>query len=412
MGRPTLADEVPWQALLHQAAGPIAIFDRQGYFVYVNPALCRLLGYDAEYLLRCAPNDVTHPDSPVVDRESIEDLLASSENSFEVEKRFLCADGSIIWAVVTSSLIQHRQDHPLFFLSQIQDVTARRETELLWQRTVAHAPIGMALLDLNGHWTEVNDQLCELVGYHRKELLGRHFLELTYPTDREEGMDALAELLSGRREVTSIEKRYRHKDGHPFWMLIRSSVIPGPNERPAYLVSQYEAIGEGHMRDSHLAHLALHDPLTGLANRALLTDRLERAFAELLGQQGMLAVLLIDLDDLKPVNDTYGHAAGDRLLATVADELLNAVRAGDTVARIGGDEFVVLTQVADFAAAEALRERISTLLSIEIRVTGQSLGMSASVGLAATRNPQQSADALLRDADHDMYRRKEINKRL
>src|SRR5690606_39797540 len=85
-------------------------------------------------------------------------------------------------------------------------------------------------------------------------------------------MEALQGLLSGAQDVVTLEKRYRHKDGHPFWMLIRSSVVPGPDDRPAYLVSHYEAIGDGQMRNTHLAHMALHDPLTGLANRALLTD--------------------------------------------------------------------------------------------------------------------------------------------
>lgn len=401
-----LAVEVPWRTLLHQAAGPVGVIDRQGRLVYVNPALCRMLGYEAEHLLRTAPSDLTHPDDPKVDSAAIERLLASEENSFEVEKRLLCADGSVIWVLVTSSLIHDSENHEVFFLCQIHDVTARRESEVLWRQTLAHAPIGMARLDLNGHWTEVNDRLCELVGYSREELLGRHFLELTYTTDSHDGTDALSELMSGRQEVVRIEKRYRHKDGHPFWVHIRSSVIPDPRGQQSYLVSQYEAIGDGWMRDSHLAHMALHDPLTGLANRALLVDRFEHALTELSGQPDVLALLVIDLDDLKPVNDTYGHCAGDRMLTTVADELLTTVRTGDTVARIGGDEFVVLARVPDFVAAEQLRERISARLCTEIRVGDDRLRLSASVGVAATQNPQHAVEALLRDADQDMYRHK------
>ena len=411
MGEPMSTSQIPWRTVLHQAAGPVAITNQEGRFVYVNPALCRMLDCEAEDLLHRPPGQFTHPEDPRPDKESIARLLASPKNSIEVEKRFVRADGSVIWALVTSSIIQGGEDEPVFLLSQIHDITERKEAGLRWRRTVDHAPNGVALLDLEGRWTEVNDRLCEMVGYQREELLGRHFLDLTYPADCVEGMEALQGLLSGAQDVVTLEKRYRHKDGHPFWMLIRSSVVPGPDDRPAYLVSHYEAIGDGQMRNTHLAHMALHDPLTGLANRALLTDRLERGLAELFDQRHVLTLLMIDLDDLKPVNDTYGHSAGDRLLTTAADELLSTVRAGDTVARLGGDEFVVLARVEDFADAEALRERIVQALHTKVQVDGEVMELRASVGLAARRNARQSAEALLRRADRNMYRHKKGRKR-
>lgn len=207
----TLA-ELRWRSVLDQAAGPVAIVDQRGWFVYVNPALCDMLGYDAEHLTRCAASELVYPGDPMLDSDAFARTLPSSENSIEMEKRFVRADGSILWAHVTSSLILHGEE-PLF-LSQLHDITARREVEQLWWRTMSHAPIGMALLDVEGRWTEVNDKLCELVGYRREELVGRHFLSLTYSTD-DDGMDALAELLSGRRDVLSLEKRYRHGTATP-----------------------------------------------------------------------------------------------------------------------------------------------------------------------------------------------------
>lgn len=401
---------VPWQRVLEQAAGPVAALDLQAHIVYVNPALCRLLGYSRDYLLQHPPRDVTHPDDVVIDGETIAAMIAGREERFETEKRLLHADGGVVWTVVSSTLIRDVEGRPCFFLSQFHDISARREAELLWRRTVEHAPIGMALLDLQGRWIEVNDALCRLLGYPRAELLGRHVTERTYPDDQQPGGEVLAELLDGRCETVNLEHRYRHREGYPIWVLLRISVVPGLDDRPAYLISQYEAIGGERMRDSHLARMALHDPLTGLANRALLVDRLEQGCAKLADHE-VLAVLLADLDNLKPINDRYGHVVGDQILRTAADAMLQTVRPGDTVARYGGDEFAILACVPDLAAAEILRERITDRLQTEVTLSDHSLRMSASVGLATTRDPTAPTEDLLHSADRDMYHRKNSSTR-
>lgn len=405
-----VGDERQWR-LLDQAAAPVVALDLHGRFFYANPAACRELGYDRDYLLGCRAVDITHPDDSPMDRGAIEELIASPTDSCEVEKRYVRSDGSVVWKLVTNSVIRDVQGNPLFVLSQTHNIDARRAAELRWQRTFTNAPIGMALLDLKGYWTEVNSKLCDLLGYSRDQLVGMHFTDLTYPDDAESSMEALADLVSGHQDTVTMEKRYRHKDGFPIWMLFRSSVVPGADDRPAYLVSQYESLGDPRMRDSHLAHMALHDPLTGLANRALLLDRLHYQLDELAEERGVLAVLLIDLDHLKPINDQYGHLVGDKVLTTAADELLKAVRPGDTVARLGGDEFVVLTHIPDSAAAECVRERISERLQYEIVAAGHRLPLSASVGLAATEAPTASPEDLLHCADRDMYQRKECSRR-
>ncbi|MDR7304256.1 PAS domain S-box protein [Haloactinomyces albus] len=401
-----VVNEMPWQTILEQAAGPVVVLDLQARVIYVNPALCQLLGRDATYLLDHPPRDTTHSEDLVLDRDVIDTVIAEGKDTFEVEKRLLRSDGSKVWTLIDSSLIRDSDGKPLFFLSQIHDISARREAELLWHRTLANAPIGMALVDLNGYWTEVNDKLCELVGYSRDELLTMHFTDLTYPYESKQGLADFADLIEGRYDTVSLEKRYRHKDGHPIWMLIRASVVPGADEQPAYLVSQYETIGGEWMRDSHLAHMALHDPLTGLANRALLLDRLGKEHTKLSEGEDLLAVVLADLDELKPVNDRFGHTVGDQLLTTAAHRLLDVVRPDDTVARFGGDEFVVLARITDLPTAEALRGRVEECLNTDVVAAGHHLNLSASVGLATTRDPETSTDALLHRADRDMYRHK------
>ncbi|GAA0502655.1 hypothetical protein GCM10011581_27540 [Saccharopolyspora subtropica] len=386
---------VPWQRVFDQASAAMAILDLQGRYLHVNEAMCRLLGYRREELEGRDYRDVTHPDD--IDPEG---PTVSSE---PLEKRYIRSDGSVIWALVARSYIRDADGRAIYSLSQIQDITQRREAELLWQRSFANAPIGMAVLDLKGTWTAVNDTLCGMLGYTRDEMLSMSFTDITYEEDEKQGMAALTDLVEGKVDTVSVEKRYRHKDGHPIWMLIRATTVPGADGAPAYVVSQYEDIGEQRLVDAHLAHLALHDPLTGLANRALLADRLDHGLQQLARGNGVLAVVLADLDQLKPVNDRYGHASGDELLIATARELQLAVRAGDTVARIGGDEFVVVSLLPDRAAAEALRRRVEDHLNTDVVVHGVTIRLCASVGCTTTSDPSIAPDALLHAADRDMY---------
>ncbi|MEY8041272.1 PAS domain S-box protein, partial [Saccharopolyspora cebuensis] len=136
------------QLILDQAAGPLAILDLQGRYIHVNPAGCRLIGYALEELLGHVPREFTFPDDDALDREAIDRVIQGRDDSYEVEKRFLGSDGHVVWALVTNSLIRDDDGRPLFFLSQVQDITVRREFERRWQQTVSNAPVGMALIDL------------------------------------------------------------------------------------------------------------------------------------------------------------------------------------------------------------------------------------------------------------------------
>ncbi len=401
-GSASSVGQVAWQAVCDQALAPMALLDMQGRYCYVNQALCDLLGYDRNELLRRSAREFTHAGDPVLD-DYIADAFAGRWNGGVVEKRYVRRDGQAVWVLQSGSVIRDDTGTPCFFLAQFQDITARRESELLWQRTFDNAPNGLVMVDLNGRWTKVNDAFCDLLGYDRDELVGRSFNEFTYPDDIEHGDALFDDLVYGRRQVGSLQKRYRHRDGHPLWVLIRASTVPGPTGEPAVLIGQIEEIGNGRMAHADLAHLALHDPLTGLANRALLQDQLEHALANLERDGDTLAVLVADLDHLKSVNDSLGHAAGDALLTAAAHRLLLSVRAGDVVARLGGDEFVVASRVFDEWAAGRLRERVIRGLEDNVQFDGHLLPLRASVGLATTKDPTTESQVLLHRADRDMY---------
>ncbi|GAA2805710.1 hypothetical protein GCM10010470_46210 [Saccharopolyspora taberi] len=384
-----------WQTLLDQTTTPMALLDPEGRCLHVNEALCSLAGYDRACLLR---HGLGALDCSAADAET----LTGGAGAPSVEKGLRRSDGAIIWVRRYTSVIND-SDHRRVLLAQFEEISDPRESAMLWSRAFGSAPVGMALLDLNGDWTAVNDAWCELLGYTRDEMLSMRCSDATYAVDPESEAAALADLVAGRVGSVSLKKRYRHKDGHPLWALVRTSVVPGADDRPMYLVSQYEALSERCMTDTTLAHLALHDPLTGLANRALFADRLEHGLAQLRRNGGVVTVLVADLDELKPVNDRYGHAVGDQLLIATADELLNGVSPDDTVARIGGDEFAVVSHLPDVAAAEVLRDRIRQRLRTERVIAGHRVTLRASVGLAITQNPDTAPDDLVHCADRNMY---------
>lgn len=393
---------VPWQRVFDQASAPMAIMDLQGRYLYVNEAASKLLGYPVSELVGLDYRAVTHPDDV--------DLRGPLEADVPLEKRYIRSDGQVIWALVSRSFIRDDRGEPMHFLSQIQDITARREAELLWQRSFANAPIGMAVLDLKGNWTAVNDRLCEMLGYSRDELLGMNFNAVTFSGDTEQSAQGLSDLFAGRRDSINLEKRYRHREGHPIWVLIRATTIPGAGGEPAFVVSQYDDVGEERLVDAHLAHLALHDPLTGLANRALVFDRLDHARQQLSGGGRVLAVVVADLDHLKPVNDEHGHALGDQLLIAAARQMQRAVRAGDTVARTGGDEFAVVSLLPDESAAAALSDRIAQHLDTAVVLDGIEMRLSGSVGHATTTDPYVDLHQLVHLADRAMYENKRLRR--
>jgi diguanylate cyclase (GGDEF)-like protein/PAS domain S-box-containing protein len=400
---------VEWRRVFDQASVPMAVMDRQGRHLHVNRALCCLLGYEATALLQRSSLDITYRGDPALDSSAMEQVLA--QGRVDQETRYVRADGRVLRVLLSGSVIREPCGRPHSFLVEVEDITPRRRSEVLWHEAFANAPIGMALLDAEGRWTAVNDALCELLGYSRAELLAMGHSDVTYPGDRQEVVAAYSDVPDGDRYAISLEKRYRHKDGHPITVLMRSSAVPGVRGEPVSYLCQYEAVGNGRMADAHLAHLALHDPLTGLANRALLADRLGHALGALAREDGVVAVVVADLDGLKEVNDQYGHAAGDRLLVAAAHELLQVVRSGDTVARLGGDEFVIVSFVADVPAAEVVRERIATCLDAEVVACGHRVGLHASVGLAFTRDPGASQGDLMHHADQDMYASKKRSRR-
>ena len=284
---------------------------------------------------------------------------------------------------------------------------ALRQAEAQFRSAFEDAAIGMALVGLDGCWLRVNEALAQLTGYSTSKLVGMSFRDLTPEEDLQHDLQGLDDLVSGRTNAYHAEKRYRRADGEIVWVALSVSMVRDAHGTPVNMISQMQDITDRKAAERELVDRALHDPLTGLPNRLLFLDRVQVAISRIERTGAPVAVFFIDLDRFKLVNDSLGHAVGDRLLVEVAARLREALRPEDTVSRFGGDEFTVLAENVDERAATGVAERIGQGLAEPFQVDGHELFASASLGVSICREHQTKAEDMLRDSDAAMYRAKE-----
>jgi diguanylate cyclase (GGDEF)-like protein/PAS domain S-box-containing protein len=260
-------------------------------------------------------------------------------------------------------------------------------------------------VDGGGRWLQVNDALCRILGRTRNELMAATLHEIAHPEDVDRDERSFRDLLLGKIPSYQVERRYRHAFGHYFWALLTVSLVRDRLGTPLYLVSQVQDISDRKEMAARLEHLIDHDFLTGLLNRRRFQDEVTHHTTRMsrYGTQG--AILMIDLDHFKNVNDSFGHKAGDDLLRGVAGALRHQVRETDVLARVGGDEFAVLLPEANGDQARLVAEGIVKTLGRQVAVLGdRSIQITASAGVALFDG--RRAMEVLEFADLAMYEAK------
>jgi diguanylate cyclase (GGDEF)-like protein/PAS domain S-box-containing protein len=311
-----------------------------------------------------------------------------------------------------------------------RDVTARveaserlRASEARFHALYRQAPLGIVMHDDDGLIRDANPAFERLSGRPVDELRGTRAADLSPPGDAPVTREPVRELRNGQRDIVQVEKRFLRTSGEVVWTNLTICRVDALGDGATTLAIVHD-ITERKALEARLSHQAYHDPLTGLANRVRLRERVEEAVtrAAHAGGAASVALLYVDLDDFKKVNDSLGHAAGDRLLRRVSDRLLGATRGPDTVARLGGDEFAVLLErVRDDDEARGVAERLGRALAAPFTIDGTEVVVGASVGIArlggahdAAPGPPDragdAADTLLRDADVAMYAAKRAGK--
>jgi diguanylate cyclase (GGDEF)-like protein/PAS domain S-box-containing protein len=280
-----------------------------------------------------------------------------------------------------------------------------------FHRVFEEAPIGMALWPLSGveqgHFQQVNEGLALITGYPRATLLEMDVLTLTHPLDRELVSSNLAQLSGPERPSLTADRRWLHADGSLLWVSITASIIREPTGA-SFCVMQIVDITARREAEERLTRLALYDPLTELPNRTLMYDHLSGALARADRHERAVAVLYLDIDNFKDINDLHGHSVGDAVLIEAAQRLRGCLRDSDTVARMGGEEFVIVCEDVtgdDPRDIDALVQRLSESLAEPLPLLGSELGLEASIGVAVAHG-DRDPDALVRQADTAMYEAK------
>ncbi len=405
-----------YRQIVELAQEGIWAFDTDGLTTFVNPRMAEILGCEADEMIGASlgafmddeGRRIAAANSQLDARSAID-----GRHDFVLRRR----DGTSLWAIMATTEIFDGRGELIGSLAMVTDVTQRKqqaaallEAKTRFQNAFDSAPTGMALIELDGHFMEVNPALIEMLGFQGPQLLAMSVSDLVHIDDVEQFRDAF-DHLGDRRQAFRLECRLIGIDEREVWALVSGATVDDAIGRHTHSIVQAEDITSRKVAEARLVHQTLHDPLTGLPNRMLLQDRLEHALARLDRTIDSVGVLYIDVDRFKVINDTLGHARGDELLAEIGRRLIDVVRPSDTVARLGGDEFVILVEnLAGRDDVSAVAERIRRSMRTPVRLGGTDVVVQVSIGIALATDRHREPEPLLREADMAMYRAKECGK--
>ena len=417
-GEEALADLVDRAAILDNLAEGVAVIELGGGEVLLaNHRLEELLGHGRGELVGRAFESFVPPGVSPAEAERWADAayqLVEAGASI-AELPFARQDHSILWGRSASVFSQSARFGPVvvWSLSDITDEYRNRATrersERRFRRVFDRSPIGLSTVRADHSFESVNPAFLNITGYSESELLQMTFDEITHPDDLARDRELSLGMFGGDRDGFELEKRYIRKDGAVVWVRL-STVMLDSEEDEGVALSMAEDVTTRRELTAELEHMANHDSLTGLLNRRRLGNELRQAVSSKSVQGKGIAVLVLDLDNFKFINDRYGHSTGDQLIVSVARLLENRLRAGDTLARQGGDEFVVILREIEQHSALRVAGDIAELIAADhsVRLEGVPVRVTTSIGVAFSAADETiSEEELLAQADIAMYEAKD-----
>ncbi len=382
--------------------------------VYIGPQIEQLLGYPRAAWLNEDELwlDVLHPDDR--ERMTAADIAARTAlTPHFAEYRMIARDGRVVWVSEKAAVVKDELTGTLYWQGVMVDITDRKSaeealaaSERQYRSVFDAATIGLMTVGLEGNVLEANTVVEQVLAHPPGSLAGASFtIDLDAGDDLQRHIDALA---SGSEERFELEHRIRAFDGTRIWCRTVMTLVRDGAGSPEHLTAMVENIDNRKQAEAELVHRTIHDELTRLPNRQHFLERLAEARAGSSAPNLDVGVVFVDLDNFKLVNDSLGHEAGNELLAAVAARLRAAVRPTDVVARFGGDEFLVLAdRLNDARDATQLAWRLAHTLRAPFSIAGTEVSVTASFGVATSRDPADADEDLVRKADAAMYTAKQ-----
>lgn len=404
--------EAGYRAVVEQTAESVFLVDpATGYFVETNSAFRELLGYTDSEIAHLTIYDVMAENGTDIDYY-IHDVLTEGHSRL-VERKYLRKDGTQVDVEESSATIRRNGTHVLCFLAhdlterrQAEEERARRKSEERFRAMVQNAADVITIINPDGSIRYQSPSIEPMLGFKTGNLVGLSIFDNLHPQDADLVRQMLAELLDKPSNARRAILRIRHVDeSWRFVEVVATNHLRDTNV--GGIIINMRDVTERKALEERLIHQASHDPLTSLPNRALFSERLGHALDDSARTKSMVAVMFVDLDNFKVINDSLGHQAGDILLIEVANRLRESVRPFDMVARFGGDEFTLLLEdLQDEDVALAVADRIQKQLQEPFMIEQHDLTIGCCVGVAFSRGGVIQPDELIRNADIAVYRAK------
>jgi diguanylate cyclase (GGDEF)-like protein/PAS domain S-box-containing protein len=397
-----------WELCFKRTSRGISVVESStGTIVSLNPALAEMHGGTVGDFVGKPLRSLFTPESAAL----IPDVSDTTDSNTFVswDSDHVRLDGSVFPVRAEVMSARDEQGSTQYRIAWYDDLSEHREAERRagaaerdFEAAFHASPHGVAIVGLDGGFLHVNQKLSEITGYSAAELKHLTFQDITHPDDLDADLTQVDELLSGDLSTYEMEKRYFTKGGHLIWVLLAVAIVREEDGSPRHFISQVQDISARKRLEAHTYELANRDPITSLYNRRRFEEELKRQIARCRDSEETAALLLLDLDRFKNVNDSDGHVAGDRLIRLVGRAIDERISDPDIAARIGGDEFAVILRDIDPAQAHAVAEE----LRLAIAAIDTERECTASVGLCRLQGNVPDSESCFRAVDRAMYRAK------
>lgn len=387
----------------------IAISSPDKKWIRVNPRLCAMLGYSEPELLRLSWPDISHPEDLIYDQDQFNRMLAGETDGYSIDKRFIRKDGKIVYVHMTITCFREESNVQLV-VAGMQDITENKQAEESMQLAAMvyqNSSEAMVVTDCNGIIITTNPAFSKMTGYSADEIKGKNALCLVSRQQDKQIYPSIVRTLDSSAHWQG-EIYNRHQNGNSFIALLTINAILNNDGSVHRYVAQFSDITDKKKSEEIIWRQANFDSLTGLPNRRMFLDKLEQEKKKAQRSGLPLALLFLDLDRFKEVNDSLGHNMGDQLLKDAAQRLRHCARESDIVSRLGGDEFtVILGELENLHGIERVAQSILRELSAPFSLGQETVDISASIGITLYPEDGLETDTLLKNADQAMYSAKE-----